>query len=119
MMSRLIQFALLLLLTSCVSSDRAVQAEHLTSYDDIESYVGKQVSLSGIISRSHGASGIYFNQKDVIETSDRCVAVTPFPPDSHGQNIYVSGVLTRTDCGTKKICTNICSTYRLVRNGIK
>lgn len=104
-----------ILLGSCATTNVSTGYLVIRNFDDIQTQVGRQVMIEGIVSRTHGASGVYLNATDLWKENGRCVALQPFIDEPHGGKVTLSGVIEKTECGSEKICTNVCGNYVLVQ----
>lgn len=102
-----------ILFGSCATTTGPADYSVIRNFDDIQTQVGRQVVIKGIVSRTHGASGIYLEAADLRKENGRCVALQPFIDTPHGGKATLSGVIEKTDCGSEKICTNVCGNYLL------
>lgn len=114
-MGRNAALIILVLLGSCASVPNSTDGQAVTNFDKIDLYVGRTVVIEGYISRTHGASGIYFSLSDLRKENGRCLVPQPFVDTPHGQRAIFSGVVQKTGCGTDKICTNICGGFILAQ----
>lgn len=114
-MSRVAALIALAVLASCASVPNPTEGQTITNFDKIDLSVGRKVLIEGYVSRTHGASGIYFNLSDLRQENGRCLVPQPFVDTPHGERAILSGVVQETGCGTDKICTNICGEYLLAQ----
>lgn len=109
---------LLIALSGCyaVGSDWAHNEEEdfIKSYERIIKVLDQKVTISGYLSRTHGASGVYFDLENLDDESEKCVSVRPFPAGDHGSLVVVTGLLKMSGCGVDLICTNTCSDFELL-----
>lgn len=104
----------ILFLTGCTNSKMNHHQSIIDDYEAIEKRVGKSVTLTGYVSLTHGATGIYFSKRDLINENGKCILPVPFNYSSHGDEITITGLLTKTDCGFDSICTNVCAGFKIM-----
>lgn len=85
----------------------------ITDFSAVNASVGSRVTVTGFISHTHEAAGLYFRLEDLRAENDKCVVPVSFAQFSHGERVSLSGTLIRTDCGGGRVCTNLCDAYEL------
>ena len=86
----------------------------INSFKEAEASIGKNISIEGIVSRTHEATGIYFTKTDLLEENKLCILPIPFENYEHGDKVVIKGLLRNSDCGTTSICLNTCSDIELI-----
>ena len=107
-----------LLFGSCATVSDIGGGLEVANFDYIKTKLGQRVLVNGIVSRTHGASGIYLSAADLRNENNRCIAVEPFVETPHGSRVKLAGVIEKTKCGGEEICTNVCGGYLLSREAM-
>jgi hypothetical protein len=100
----------------CATSAAGPHATRLMNFSDVDQNLDKSISVSGFISQTHGAAGLYFRRSDLVEENSKCILPRPFDGYLHGEEVTMSGRLQRTDCGAGLIFLNACDKYVLIRS---
>jgi|GEM_PF-3494772 len=100
-------------LGACISSIIEDNGISINKFDSIEQNLGQNIEIEGYISLSHEATGLYLRKSDLIKENDNCLVPKPFGDYDHGQRVRLTGLLVQTDCGTTRVCTNVCSTFEV------
>ena len=106
--------ALFVLIIGCVRVDDKTLANRqgsVSNFSQIAANENKMVVILGFLSKTHGASGMYFNLEDLNNENEKCVTLTPFLQRDHGEQIIVQGKLVSSKCQTEQFCLNTCSDY--------
>jgi len=104
-------FSTLVISGACASlaADREI-----SDFSEIAANVDRPVVVTGYISQSHEASGLYFSLRDLDAENDRCIVPMSLERFRHRQRVTLTGTLTRTECGERLICTNTCDKFELM-----
>lgn len=105
-------------LLGCTTMTWGNGSDVVTEYADLERSVGSKIRVVGIVSQTHGASGLYMNSRDLRLENARCISPRPFNGLAHGERVTLSGFLERSDCGKGRICLNVCDQYVLHREPV-
>lgn len=86
----------------------------IRTFEQLSNFENQQVSISGFLSKTHGASGLYFNLNDLDNENENCIALVPFVGEEHAMLIELTGMLVVSECKTDIVCLNVCSDYKLL-----
>ncbi len=113
-MHRFLCGSALLIAVGCAATPFESGRAILRNFSEVERSVGQEVTVRGFVSQSHGAAGLYLSRRDLREQNHNCILPGRFEGIPHLREISVSGRLERTECGTGRICTNVCDRYVLL-----
>ena len=104
------------ILVSCngSSTTKTTEKNTLKTYEQLRNYENQLISVSGFLSKTHGASGLYFSLNDLDDENEKCIALSPFIEEEHAVLIELTGKLVISECRTELVCLNVCSDYKLL-----
>ena len=109
-------------LVSCTGNSSSIRNEKtntLNTYVQLSDYENQSIIVSGFLSKTHGASGLYFNLKDLDDENEKCIALSPFVEGEHAVRIELTGKLVISKCRDEYVCLNVCRDYRLLNTKVE
>ena len=100
------------LLTACTPTHD--EKPPLKTYGQLSDYENQSIRVLGFLSKTHEASGLYFDVKDLIDENEKCVDLRPFAEGEHGSRIELTGKLVISECNQDLICLKTCKEYKLL-----